>query len=209
MAVANDRSFILRFLATLWLLIALPAVAHAQAVLVVGDSLSAAYNIDIKSGWVALLEQRLAQRQPPYKVINASISGDTTAGGLARLPTLLKRYRPNVVVVELGGNDGLRGLSPDQAKRNLASMISRAQSAGAKVLLLGIKLPPNYGTRYTERFQTIYREVATERRVPLVPFVLDGVAGDADLMQADGIHPNARGQPRILENVWQRLQPLL
>jgi len=176
---------------------------------VVGDSLSAAYNINVKAGWVALLEQRLAQRNPPYKVVNASISGDTTAGGLARLPTLLKQHRPVVVIVELGGNDGLRGLSPDQAKRNLAAMITRAQSAGAKVLILGIKLPPNYGTRYTERFQQLYRELAAERRVALVPFVLKGIAANANLMQADGIHPNERAQPQILENVWTRLQPLL
>jgi acyl-CoA thioesterase-1 len=209
MAVAIDRSFIHRFLAALLLLLVGSAVAHAQTILVVGDSLSAAYNINVKAGWVALLEQRLAQRNPPYKVVNASISGDTTAGGLARLPTLLKQHRPVVVIVELGGNDGLRGLSPDQAKRNLAAMITRAQSAGAKVLILGIKLPPNYGTRYTERFQQLYRELAAERRVALVPFVLKGIAANANLMQADGIHPNERAQPQILENVWTRLQPLL
>jgi acyl-CoA thioesterase-1 len=209
MAVIIDRSSILRFLAALLLLAAWPAAAHSQTVLVVGDSISAAYNIDVKAGWVALLEQRLAQNTPPYKVVNASISGDTTAGGLARLPALLKQYRPAIVVVELGGNDGLRGLPPSQAKRNLAAMITRAQSAGAKVLILGITLPPNYGTRYIERFQRLYRELATEKRVPLVPFVLDGVAVHANLMQSDGIHPNERGQPQVLENVWARLQPLL
>jgi acyl-CoA thioesterase-1 len=209
MAVTIDRSFILRFLAALLLLLAWSAATPAQTILVVGDSLSAAYNMNVKAGWVALLEQRLAQRKPAYQVVNASISGDTTAGGVARLPKLLAQHRPNIVIVELGGNDGLRGLPPSQAKHNLATMVTRAQSAGAKVLMLGIKLPPNYGTRYTERFQQLYRELAAERRVPLVPFVLDGVAADASLMQPDGIHPNERAQPRILENVWGRLQHLL
>ena len=191
------------------MLAAWPTAAYAKSVLVVGDSLSAAYNMNVKAGWVALLEQRLAQHKPPYQVVNASISGDTTAGGLARLPALLTQHKPAVVIVELGGNDGLRGLSPDQAKRNLAVMITRAQSSGAKVLILGVKLPPNYGTRYTERFQKLYRELAAEKRVPLVPFILDGVATKNDLMQSDGLHPNERAQPRILENVWGQLQRLL
>jgi acyl-CoA thioesterase I len=198
-----------RFLAALLLLPTLAAAAQTQTVLVVGDSLSAAYNIDLNAGWVALLEQRLVSRKLPYQVVNASISGDTTAGGLARLPRLLDRHRPAIVIIELGGNDGLRGISPAEAKRNLQAMITRAKLAGARVLLLGIKLPPNYGIRYSERFQRLYRELAAEARVPLVPFLLEGVATDAALMQADGIHPNAAAQARVLNNVWQRLQPLL
>lgn len=191
------------------LLAASPTAARAQTLLVLGDSLSAAYNMEVQRGWVALLEQRLKQQNLPYKVINASISGDTTAGGLARLPELLAAHRPAVVIVELGGNDGLRGLPPEQAKQNLSAIVAQAQAARAQVLLLGVQLPPNYGTRYNERFQRVYREVATERKVPLVPFVLDGVATDAALMQGDGIHPNAAAQPRILENVWPQLRPLL
>lgn len=191
------------------LLLTLTAAAPARIVLVVGDSLSAAYNVDLNAGWVALLAERLARRDPPYQVVNASISGDTTAGGLARLPRLLNEHRPAVVIVELGGNDGLRGIDPAEAKRNLKAMITRAKSAGVKVLLVGIKLPPNYGIRYTERFQRLYRELAAETRVALVPFLLEGVATHAALMQADGIHPNAAAQKRVLDNVWQQLQPLL
>jgi len=189
--------------------LAWPIGAHAQTVLVVGDSISAAYNMDVAVGWVALLERRLAQNKPPYKVVNASISGDTTAGGVARLPRLLSQHRPNVVIVELGGNDGLRGLPPDQAKRNLAAMITRAQSAGAKVLLLGIRLPPNYGIRYNERFQQIFGELAAEKRAAIVPFLLEGIAANTDFIQSDGIHPKASAQPQILENVWGQLRLLL
>lgn len=174
-----------------------------------GDSLSAAYNMDVQQGWVALLQQRLKQRDLPYHVVNASISGDTTAGGLARLPRLLAEHRPQVVIVELGGNDGLRGLPPEETRRNLSAIVARARAAGAKVLLLGVELPPNYGTRFNERFRRVYREVAAEHGVPLVPFVLEGVATDPALMQPDGIHPNAAAQPRILENVWPLLAPLL
>lgn len=209
MTVPFTRFFIRYFLALGLLLAALPAVAQTRTIVVLGDSLSAAYNMAVERGWVALLEQRLRQQSLPYKVINASISGDTTAGGRARLPKLLAEHRPAVVVIELGGNDGLRGLPPEEAKRNLLAMVSQSQAAGAKVLLLGVELPPNYGTRYNERFRRIYGEVAAARQVPLVPFVLDGVATEAALMQSDGIHPNAAAQPRILDNVWPRLRPLL
>jgi len=178
-------------------------------VLVLGDSLSAAYNMDVQHGWVALLQQRLKQQDLPYHVVNASISGDTTAGGLARLPRLLAEHRPQVVIVELGGNDGLRGLPPEETRRNLSAIVARSRAAGAKVLLLGVQLPPNYGTRFNERFQRVYRDVAAEHDVPLVPFVLEGVATDPALMQPDGIHPNAAAQPRILENVWPPLARLL
>jgi len=176
---------------------------------VVGDSLSAAYNINVKAGWVALLEQRLAQRNPPYKVVNASISGDTTAGGLARLPTLLKQHRPVVVIVELGGNDGLRGLPPDQVKKNLTALVITSKTNGARVLLVGIRLPPNYGTPYNERFRRIYTDVAAAQRVPLVPFLLEGLAPNGVDIQEDGLHPTATAQPRILENVWDKLKTLL
>lgn len=186
-----------------------PLAAAARTILVLGDSLSAAYNIEIQSGWVEQLQRRIDRRQLPYKVVNASISGDTTADGLARLPRLLDTYRPAIVIIELGGNDGLRGLLPKEVKRNLATMVTRARRSGARVLVLGIRLPPNYGTRYIERFQRLYRELARDMRVPLVPFVLEGIATDPDLMQSDGIHPNARAQSRILENVWPKLQPLL
>lgn len=191
------------------LLAALPLAAQAQTLLVLGDSLSAAYNMEVRAGWVALLQQRLQRQKLPYQVVNASISGDTTAGGLARLPKLLAEHQPRVVIVELGGNDGLRGLPPEQAKRNLATIVTQTKRAGARVLLLGVQLPPNYGTRYNERFQRIYREVAAEQKVPLVPFVLEGIAANPKLMQADGIHPNVEAQAPILENVWPRLQPLL
>ncbi len=174
-----------------------------------GDSLSAAFGIEVRHGWVALLQQRLDQQKFPYKVVNASISGDTTAGGLARLPKLLAQHKPDIVIVELGGNDGLRGLSPEQARKNLMAIVTRTKSSGAKILLLGVRLPPNYGTQYNERFQRIYTDVAAAQRTPLVPFILEGVAGDSVLMQSDGIHPTAQGQPRLLENVWNKLRVML
>ena len=185
------------------------AAAAERSVLVLGDSLSAAYNMELEAGWVGLLERRLARHAPSYAVTNASISGDTTAGGLARLPALLAAHRPEIVIIGLGGNDGLRALAPGQTRANLDAMVRQAEEAGARVLLLGVRLPPNYGTRYNERFQRIYREVAARRDAALVPFVLAGVDDDPALMQADGIHPNADAQARILENVWDGLRPLL
>ena len=190
-------------------LVLLPAAAQAQTILVLGDSLSAAYNMDVGSGWTALLQRRLDRQKPSYRVVNASVSGDTTAGGVARLPKLLAAHRPAIVIVGLGGNDGLRGLPPDETKQNLARIVSRSKAASAQVLLLGVRLPPNYGTRYNERFRQVYRAVAAEQNVALVPFVLNGIDDNPALMQADGIHPNARAQAHILENVWQGLQPLL
>lgn len=185
------------------------AAPAERSVLVLGDSLSAAYNMELEAGWVGLLERRLARHAPPYTVTNASISGDTTAGGLARLPALLATHRPEIVIIGLGGNDGLRALAPAQTRVNLDAMVRQAEEAGARVLLLGVRLPPNYGTRYNERFQRIYREVAARRDAALVPFVLAGVDDDPALMQADGIHPNADAQAHILENVWDGLRPLL
>ncbi|KGK83511.1 MAG: arylesterase [Pseudomonas sp.] len=183
--------------------------ALAGTVLVVGDSISAAFGLETSQGWVHLLQQRLAEQARPRSVVNASISGDTSAGGLARLPTLLAEHRPEVVILELGGNDGLRGQSPAQLKQNLAAMIEQSQQTDAKVLLLGMRLPPNYGRRYTEAFARVYHELADERDVALVPFVLEGVAGEPGMMQGDGVHPTASAQAQLLENVWPALAPLL
>jgi len=198
-----------------WLLL-MPMLACAKgpdtraAVLVVGDSLSAAHNIPAASGWVNLLQQRVKQQiTPPPAIINASISGETTAGALTRLPDLLEKHRPSVVVIELGGNDALRGLTPAQLRGNLEKMIVASQKAGAKVLLLGIDVPPNYGPAYRQRLRQTYAELARQYEVPLLPFLLEGVALKPNLMQADGLHPTAAAQPQVLDNVWPLLKPLL
>ena len=198
-----------------WLLL-MPMLACAKgpdtraAVLVVGDSLSAAHNIPAASGWVNLLQQRVKQQiKPPPAIINASISGETTAGALTRLPGLLEKHRPSVVVIELGGNDALRGLTPAQLRGNLEKMIVASQKAGATVLLLGIDVPPNYGPAYRQRLKQTYAELASQYKVPLLPFLLEGVALKPDLMQADGLHPTAAAQPQVLDNVWPLLKPLL
>ncbi|MDD3449023.1 MAG: arylesterase [Gammaproteobacteria bacterium] len=189
----------------------LPAAADssAPALLVLGDSLSAGYGIDPARGWVARLERRLSGDGRPWRVVNASISGDTTRGGRARLPELLDRWRPALVVIELGGNDGLRGISPEEMRANLEAMVDLAGERDARVLLVGVRLPPNYGPAYIDAFAAVFREVARSRGVPLVPRLLDGVGGDDGLMQEDGIHPTAEAQPRLLENVWPALAPLL
>ena len=183
--------------------------AAAGTVLIVGDSISAGFGLDTRKGWVALLEQRLKQEGFDDKVVNASISGDTRAGGLARLPAALAAHKPDVVVIELGGNDGLRGQPPTQLKQNLASMIQQSQDSGAKVLLLGMQIPPNYGKRYVDAFAKVFGDVAEEKKVPLVPFFLEGVGGHPELMQADGLHPAVAAQDKLLENVWPTLKPLL
>jgi len=180
--------------------------ARAATLLVVGDSLSAAHGIERDAGWVNLLRQRLGSQ---HQVINASISGDTTSSGAARLPALLKRHAPDIVLLELGGNDGLRGLSPQQMKLNLSDMIEKSQAAGARVLLLGIEIPPNYGAAYTDAFRGVFRQLSEEYAIPLVPFILDGVALQDAMMQDDGIHPTAEAQPIILDNVWPELKNLL
>jgi len=177
--------------------------------LVLGDSLSAAYGMELEVGWVALLQQRLVQRQLPYHVINASISGDTTAGGLARLSPALERHQPDVLIIELGGNDGLRGLPLTALKDNLGQMIEKATARGTRVLVLGVQIPPNYGRRYVEGFQRVFHEVGQTHGVPVLPSLLDGVHLEPDLMQTDGIHPSAKAQPLILDNVWRKLEPLL
>lgn len=183
--------------------------ASAPSILVVGDSLSAGYGIEMRNGWVTLLQQRLINQGYPHAVINASISGDTTAGGRARLPAALNRHRPQIVILELGGNDGLRGLSLRETRANLEAMIRAAQSAGAQVLLVGIHLPSNYGPEFTRKFHAIYSELARAHNTALVPFLLEGVALTPGLMQPDGIHPRADAQPRLLDNVWPYLEPLL
>ena len=183
--------------------------AMAGTVLIVGDSISAAFGLDTRLGWVTLLEQRMKDEGFTDKVVNASISGDTSAGGQARLPALLAEHKPELVILELGGNDGLRGQQPAQLQQNLASMIDRSRDAGAKVLLLGMQIPPNYGPRYTNAFKAVYSDLAAEKKVPLVPFFLEGVGGVPELMQADGLHPAAGAQGKLLENVWPALKPLL
>lgn len=201
----------------LWLLLwtagpglAAGPVAGQGPILIVGDSLSAAHNIPVAAGWVNLLDQRLRRElKVPPAVVNASISGETSAGALSRLPVLLTRHRPRLVVIELGGNDALRGLAPAQLQANLGRMIDLARQAGARVLLLGIDVPPNYGPAYRQRLRAVYADLARDKRVALVPFLLEGVALQPGLMQADGLHPTAAGQPRVLENVWPRLRPLL
>jgi acyl-CoA thioesterase-1 len=197
-------------LAILWLA-ALPA-AHAETpmILVFGDSISAGYGLPrVEQGWVALLQAKLRQQGYGYDVVNASVSGETTEGGLARLPRALSLHHPQIVILELGGNDGLRALPIADMRSNLSRMIDLATAAGAQVLLLGMRIPPNYGANYTAQFSAAYAGLAQTRHIPAVPFLLDGIALNADLMQADGIHPNQSGQPRLLENVWPALLPLL
>ena len=198
-----------RWLSAVLVLCCLAQSATAGTLLVVGDSISAGFGLDTRQGWVSLLQTRLQQEGFDDKVVNASISGDTSAGGQARLPALLAAHKPGVVVLELGGNDGLRGQPPGQLQQNLASMIEQSHKAGAKVLLLGMRLPPNYGVRYTEAFAQVYQQLAADKHVALVPFFLDGVGGVPELMQADGIHPAQGAQQRLLENAWPALKPLL
>jgi len=177
--------------------------------LVLGDSLSAAYGMTSEDGWVHLLELRLQENGHSYDILNSSISGDTTQGGLARLPRLLARYHPEIVIIELGANDGLRGIDPGVTRKNLAELIRQSQATGAQVLLTGIKLPPNYGPAYTTQFESMYADLAREYDTLLVPFIMDGVVFDPDLLQEDRLHPNQKGQPLLLENIWKVLQALL
>jgi acyl-CoA thioesterase-1 len=186
--------------------------AHADTpvILVYGDSISAAYGLEhVEQGWVELLRTRLKEQGYVYQVVNASVSGETTAGGLARLPRALQVQHPKLLVLELGGNDGLRALSVTQMRANLAQMIDLATAAGAKVLLLGMRMPPNYGPEFTAAFHAVYTSLAQEKKAALVDFLLDGTALDPKLIQADDIHPNAAAQPILLNNVWPALKPLL
>lgn len=183
--------------------------SNSPLILVIGDSLSAAYGIDPARGWVSLMGQRLQQKGFPHRVVNASISGDTSHNGLYRIESALHKHRPDIVIIELGGNDGLRGLSLQQLRNNLGRMIELSQQQGARVLLAGIRIPPNYGKPYTQAFYRSYQQLAQKYDTALVPFLLDSVGGNDALMQADGIHPRAEAQPLILDNVWPHLQPLL
>jgi acyl-CoA thioesterase-1 len=183
--------------------------ATPKTVLVLGDSLSAAHNIPVESGWVHLLDARLATMVPKWTAINASISGETSLSGRNRLPALLQKYRPSVLVLELGANDGLQGLPLPSLHDNLAAMIDAAQRAKVRVLLVGIELPVNYGPQYRDGLRAVYAGLAKSTHVALVPFLLDGVALDPSLMQDDGLHPLAAGEPKVLQTVWRFLQPLL
>ena len=185
-------------------------LAHASPTLLVfGDSLSAAYGIGQQAGWVALLQERLRQKRLDYTVINASVSGETTSGGAARIAAALAAHKPAIMVVALGANDGLRGLPLAQMRENLAVILRAAQKSGSRVLLTGMKMPPNYGPQYTRDFEQAYVALARQFKCALVPFLLDGVAGKRELFLEDNLHPNAQAQPVILENVWKQLAPML
>jgi len=198
----------------LWLLPLFSGYAATHAdnneplIVVLGDSLSAGYGIDQSLGWVNLLSKQLKENKYPYRVVNASISGETSAGGLSRLPPLLKQ-KPGIVIIELGANDGLRGLSLLSLKKNLEKMITLSRSTGAKVLLIGMELPPNYGPEYIRAFQDIYPVLANKYHLKRVPFLLEGVASRRELMQADNLHPTADAQPILLKNIWSQLETLL
>ncbi len=192
-----------KFLTLLLFLIAIPAGgAEAPTVLVFGDSLSAGFGIDVDQSWTALLQSRLQGQGYEHRVVNASISGETTAGGASRIDGTIERFEPAVVILELGGNDGLRGFPPERMRDNLRTIIETSKAGGAAVVLLGIRIPSNYGPRYTQAFEKVYRDLAAELDVPWIEFFMAGVAMNADLMQDDGIHPNAKAQPILLDNAW-------
>ncbi len=185
------------------------ASSQDRSILVVGDSLSAGYGVPLDRGWVALLQERLVEEGYGYRVVNASISGDTTGGGLRRLPRALDTHRPDIVIIELGGNDGLRGLPVSAVRENFEQMITLSQQAGARVVLAGMQMPPNYGALYTDEFSAMYPDLAGRFELPLVGFFMENVALDPSMMQADGIHPNEAGQPKLLDNIWPVLEPVI
>ena len=191
------------------LLIALPVLASQNTVLVLGDSLSAAYGVPSETAWVELLRDRIESQDLDWTVVNASIGGETTDGGLRRLPGLLEAHDPTIVVIELGGNDGLRGFPPNVIESNLANMIEQVRDTGATPLLVGMQIPPNYGQRYTTMFADIFPTLSDRYNTVLVPFFLDGIYDQDGLMQGDGIHPTEEAQPRLLDNIWPKLEPLL
>jgi acyl-CoA thioesterase-1 len=200
-----------RLLALIVLIVA-SASAHAETsvILVFGDSISAGYGLPhVDQGWVELLKTRLKAQGYGYQVVNASVSGETTAGGLARLPRALELHHPSIVIIELGGNDGLRALPIAQFRDNLTQLVALATASGAKVLLLGMRMPPNYGPQYTEQFAKVFSDLARDKKIPAVPFLLTDIALNQNLLQGDEIHPNVDGQPILLNNVWPALQPLL
>ncbi len=206
------RSVVVLLVLAAMLAVALPSPAAAQqtrTLLVLGDSISAAYGLAPGTGWVDLLAKRLAGERYPYRVVNASISGDTTAGGLARLPSLLSQHKPAVVIVELGGNDGLRGGDLKAARGNLDAIVTTVQKAGAAALIAAMRLPPNYGPAYVREFDALFASVARERRVALVPFLFEGFGEKTEMFQPDRIHPTAVAQSAIVDNVWPHLKPLL
>ncbi len=193
-----------------WALVAAQsAVASDRTILVFGDSLSAAYGLRPEQGWVALLQQRLASTGYGYEIVNASVSGETTSGGLQRLPRTLQLHHPGILILELGANDGLRALPLTTTRENLEKMIALARQSHARVLLVGMRIPPNYGPRYTTDFAQMYPEIASREGLPLVPFLLQSVALDPSRMQSDGLHPNARGEPAVLDTLWPQLEPML
>lgn len=191
----------------LLLLLALPV--PAQNILLIGDSISAAFGLEIEQGWVSLLQKRLEEQDYPHRVVNASVSGETTAGGLARLPALLEQVHPQLVIIELGGNDGLRGLPVANMQQNLSAMVELSQGSGADVILLGMRIPPNYGPRYSDAFEQVFVDLSQSLDVPLVPFLLEGVGTVPELMLDDGIHPGAAAQPLLLDNAWPVIQQWL
>jgi acyl-CoA thioesterase-1 len=196
-------------LLALSLLVPGAAAAAERSILVLGDSVSAAYGIAQSRGWVALLQERLKRERLDYSVVNASVSGDTSSGGLSRVATALDKHRPSVLILELGGNDGLRGLPIAEMRKNLSVIIERAQTAGARILIVGMRLPPNYGPDYTQAFEASFAELAKRHKTALVPFLLEGFAERPDLFQPDQIHPTAAAQPLMEERIWKALRPLL
>ena len=199
-----------KFLFTvIFLLMPWSVIAKPQTILVLGDSISAGYGIEVTQGWVSLLQKKLVESNSQYSIINASISGETSAGGISRIDALLATHKPGIVLLQLGANDGLQGLSPVQMKNNLAEIVHRSQKSGARVILLAMKIPPNYGKRYVELFYAVYPQLANELNVQLVPFILEDVALDKELMQADGLHPNAKAQPLLANKIEPYIFPLL
>lgn len=182
---------------------------QAKTILIIGDSLSAAYGIEEKQGWVSLLKKRLEKVAPEYTIINSSVSGDTTRNALSKLPGLLKTYKPSIIIFEVGANDGLRGLPIKEIHQNLENLILQSKQKTTKILLLATLLPPNYGPLYLKQYQEIYQDLAKQYQLVLIPMFLDGVADEAKFMQEDGLHPNQLGQQRILDNIWLKLHPLL
>lgn len=205
----QPRRIVGLLMALVFALAALPALAAGRTVLVLGDSLSAAYGLSAEQGWVALTAARVRADKPGWRVVNASVSGETTAGGASRIAGELAKHRPAVVVIELGANDGLRGLDLAQTRANLEKMIVAAHGAGAKVLLLGMRIPPNYGRRYTEGFARVFSELAAAHDTALLPFLLEPVATDPDAFLPDNLHPDAEAQPLLRDHVWPALAPLL
>jgi len=199
----------LRLILLIMSLLVINTIQAEDNILILGDSLSAGYGIKQEKSWVYLLQEKLDQQYPQYQIVNASISGDTTANGLNRLPQALQQYQPKLVIIELGANDGLRGLPLSYAKKNLEKIIQLGLEQHTKILLVGMRIPPNYGKKYTQAFAAIYPQLAEQYQLSLVPFMLEGVAGNPTFIQADGLHPNADAQPMILEHIWSALSSLL